>query len=154
MDSDLRARLAGFGRMRIIDNDALEDQTKPSTAVERDDKIGDAGDSIRWSAPEMMNPDKFGFTKNRVAKLPSKSTDIYAFGMTILEVSPHFQQPWPTSSHSFAISGGSHRTPSIWPSPGSKHHKEGDRWDSSGETYRWVHRRVVETARAQLVGGI
>jgi len=91
VDSDLRARLAGFGRTRIMDDDALEDQTKPSTAVERDDKIGDAGDSVRWRAPEMMNPDKFGFTRNRVAKLPSKSTDIYAFGMTILEVSVRLQ---------------------------------------------------------------
>jgi len=38
----------------------------------------------------MMNPDEFGFTKKRVGKLPSKSTDIYAFGMTTLEVSVHF----------------------------------------------------------------
>jgi len=90
VDSDLRARLAGFGRTKIVDDDALEDQTKPSMAVERDGKIGDVGDSDRWSAPEMMNPDRFGFTKNRAAKLPSKSTDIYALGMTILEVSARF----------------------------------------------------------------
>lgn len=67
----------------------MEDQTKPSTGVERDNKIGEAGDSIRWSAPEIMDPDRFGFTKNLIAKLPSKSTDIYALGMTILEVSVH-----------------------------------------------------------------
>jgi len=73
--------------VRIINDDAMEDQTKPSTGVERDNKVGEAGDSIRWSAPEIMDPDRFGFTGNLVAKLPSKSTDIYALGMTILEVS-------------------------------------------------------------------
>jgi len=86
VDSDFRARLADFGRARIIDDDALEDQTKPSTGIERDNKIGEAGDFVRWSAPEMMDPDRFGFTKNLVSGLPSKSTDIYALGMTILEV--------------------------------------------------------------------
>jgi len=86
VDSDLRARLTGFGRARIINDDALEDQTKPPTGLERGNWIGDAGDSIQWNAPEIMNPDKFGFTGNAFAKLPSKSTDIYALGMTILEV--------------------------------------------------------------------
>ena len=154
MDSDLRARLAGFGWMRIIDDDALEDQTKPSVAVERDDRIGDAGDYVRWSAPEMMNPDKFGFTKNRVAKLPSKSTDIYAFGMTILEVSVRFWCPWSSSPHGSTISAGAHRAPPIWSNHGSKHHQEGNRRSSSGETCHRVHRRVVEAGRAQLVGGV
>jgi len=86
VDSDFRARLAGFGRTRVIDGGALENQTKPSTTVERDNKIGEAGNSVRWTAPEMMVPDRFGFTKNLAAKLPSKSTDVYAFGMTILEI--------------------------------------------------------------------
>lgn len=76
--------------MRIIDDEAMEDQTKPSTGVERDNKIGETGDSIRWTAPELMDPDGFGYTKYLVTKLPSKSTDIYALGMTILEVSVHF----------------------------------------------------------------
>ena len=76
--------------MRIIDDDAMEDQTKPPTGVERDNKIGEAGDSIRWTAPELMDPERFGYTKNLVAKLPSKSTDLYALGMTILEACVHF----------------------------------------------------------------
>jgi hypothetical protein len=83
--------LAGFGRARVVDDDALEDQTKPSVAVERDSKIGGVGDSLRWTAPEMMDPDRFGFTKDLAAKLPSKSTDTYALGMTILEVSVNFE---------------------------------------------------------------
>ena len=72
--------------MRIVDDDAMEDQTKPSTGIERDHKIGEVGDSIQWSAPEIIDSGRFGFTKNLVAKLPSKSTDIYALGMTIVEV--------------------------------------------------------------------
>ena len=87
MDSNLRARLADFSRLRIIDDDALEDGMKPQTGLEPDDKIGKLGDSVRWNAPEMMDPDRFGFTMSSFSKLPSKSTDIYALGMTILEVS-------------------------------------------------------------------
>ena len=36
-------------------------------------------------APEILNPDRYGYTKRARRKLPSKSTDIYALGMTILE---------------------------------------------------------------------
>jgi len=46
------------------------------------------GGTIRWMAPEVMYPEKFGFAGGKYRKrLPSKSTDIYALGMTILEVS-------------------------------------------------------------------
>lgn len=86
IDSSFRARLADFARTRVIDEGALESQTKPPTGLERDEKIGEVGESIRWSAPEIIDPDKFGFTKNSFSKLPSKSTDIYALAMTILEV--------------------------------------------------------------------
>ena len=41
----------------------------------------------RWMAPELMDPGKFGFTGVYLKQLPSKSTDIYAIGMMILEVS-------------------------------------------------------------------
>ena len=37
-------------------------------------------------APELLLPDKFGFTGKLAKQLPSKDTDIYAIGMTILEV--------------------------------------------------------------------
>jgi len=86
VDSNLRARLADFSRARIVDDQALENQTKPSTGLERDDRIREVGDSIRWSAPEIIDPDKFGFTKKSFSKLPSKSSDMYALAMTILEV--------------------------------------------------------------------
>ena len=86
--------MADFSRARIVDDQALENQTKPSTGLERDDRIREVGDSIRWSAPEIIDPDKFGFTKKSFSKLPSKSTDMYALAMTILEVSCNFQ-PFP-----------------------------------------------------------
>jgi hypothetical protein len=38
-------------------------------------------------APELMYPEKFGFTGKYRKRLPSRSTDTYALGMTILEVS-------------------------------------------------------------------
>ena len=38
-------------------------------------------------APELMDPDEFGFTSQSRERLPSRGTDIYALGMTILEAS-------------------------------------------------------------------
>ena len=37
-------------------------------------------------APEILDPERYGYIKRARRKLPSKSTDIYALGMTILEV--------------------------------------------------------------------
>ena len=37
-------------------------------------------------APELLYPDNFEFTGEFQKQLPSKDTDIYAIGMTILEV--------------------------------------------------------------------
>ena len=36
-------------------------------------------------APEILDPDRYGYVKRARRKLPSKSTDMYALGMTILE---------------------------------------------------------------------
>lgn len=44
--------------------------------------------TIRWMAPEIIDPERYGYVKHAQRKLPSKSTDIYAFGMTILEARP------------------------------------------------------------------
>ena len=43
--------------------------------------------TTRWMAPELLFPDMFGFTGKLANQLPSKDTDIYAIGMTVLEVS-------------------------------------------------------------------
>ena len=52
--------------------------------------------TVRWMAPELMYPDKFGFTTECQIRLPSRGTDIYALGMTIFEVRS-FQSPVPSS---------------------------------------------------------
>ena len=65
----------------------IEESTAGSTA----DNRGMRG-TIRWMAPELMYPEKFGFTGTR---LPSKSTDTYALGMAILEVSAFTSSPLP-----------------------------------------------------------
>lgn len=131
----------------------MKDQKKPLTGAERDPKIQEAADSIRWSAPELMDPDRFGYTKGLVAKLPSKSTDLYALGMSILEVSFRVQRCWSSSSDTSALSTGAHRAPAIRPNLGRGCREEGDRRGPSGETQQRVQRWVMEPPTTQLVGG-
>jgi serine/threonine protein kinase len=69
--------LADFGLAVVIDE---------STAGSAANTRGVRG-TIRWMAPELMYPEKFGFTGEDRKRLPSRSTDTYALGMTILEVS-------------------------------------------------------------------
>jgi serine/threonine protein kinase len=45
--------------------------------------------TVRWSAPEYLDPERYGFGKNSRKRIPSKGTDIYALGMTVLEASKH-----------------------------------------------------------------
>ena len=77
IDSEYRARLADFGLTMVIDE---------STAGSTTGHCGMRG-TIRWMAPEMIYPEKFGFAGKYRKRLPSRSTDIYALGMTVLEVS-------------------------------------------------------------------
>jgi serine/threonine protein kinase len=60
----------------------IDESTAGSTA-----DSGEGKGTTRWMAPELMLPEKFGFTGKFLKQLPTKSTDIYAIGMTILEVS-------------------------------------------------------------------
>ena len=83
IDSECRARLADFGLAAIVD-----ETTSRTTAA--DNKLKG---TTRWMAPELFFPDKFGFIGKLAKQLPSKETDIYAIGMTILEVNVH---PWPS----------------------------------------------------------
>ena len=39
--------------------------------------------TVRWSAPEILDPERFGFKRGG----PTKKSDIYSMGMTIYEVS-------------------------------------------------------------------
>jgi len=68
--------LADFGLSVVLNGSVGR-----STAV-----TGEMKGTIRWMAPELMYPERFGFTEELLKQLPSKSTDIYAVGMTILEV--------------------------------------------------------------------
>ena len=77
MDSKCCARLADFGLAMITDEPA--GRTTNSG--------GEMRGTTRWMAPELMNPEEFGFIGDLLKQLPSTSTDIYAIGMTILEVS-------------------------------------------------------------------
>ena len=49
-------------------------------------RSGEVKGTTRWMAPELMLPENFGFPGELAKQLPTKSTDIYAIGMTILEV--------------------------------------------------------------------
>jgi serine/threonine protein kinase len=46
------------------------------------------GGTVRWMAPELLYPEHFGLEHTN----PTRSSDIYALGMVILEVcpGPHF----------------------------------------------------------------
>ena len=75
INSQRRACLADFGLAAIIeDASSVDGPTSHKT-----------GGTIRWMAPEILDPERYGYIKRTRRKLPSKSTDIYALGMTILE---------------------------------------------------------------------
>ena len=76
IDSTYSARLADFGLATIIG-----ETTAGSATCSRGPK-----GTTRWLAPEMLHPENFGFLGDLHKQLPSKSTDIYALGMTVLEV--------------------------------------------------------------------
>ena len=68
--------------------------------------------TIRWMAPELMFPEEFGFTSESQIRLPSRGTDVYALGMTILEVrlAP---SSFPPIKEWGAVWTGYHRLPPI-----------------------------------------
>ena len=76
INSERRACLADFGLAAIIEDTTSGDGPSGNKT----------GGTTRWMAPEILDPDRFGYTKRSRKRLPSKSTDIYALGMTILEV--------------------------------------------------------------------
>ena len=84
IDSECRARLVDFGLAAVID-----ESTSMTTSA-----VAAINGAARWMAPELLFPGMFGFTGVLKKQLPSKDTDIYAIGMTILEVGAH---PYPLS---------------------------------------------------------
>ena len=79
IDSTCSARLADFGLTMIIDESTVGSTTGGH---------GPRG-TTWWMAPEMLYPDHFGFLSDSLKRLPSKGTDIYALGMTVLEACAH-----------------------------------------------------------------
>jgi serine/threonine protein kinase len=68
-----RARLTDFGLATMLH------ATKTAT--------GSPGmGSLRWMAPELMDPDEYGIAEDQAGR-PTKLSDMYALAMTIWEVS-------------------------------------------------------------------
>jgi len=72
IDKNGNALLADFGLLTIV-----SDSTYPSTSG----SSINAG-TIRWMSPELLDPGQFGSEDGQ----PTKESDCYALGMTILEV--------------------------------------------------------------------
>jgi len=72
IDENGRARLADFGLLVIV-----SDLPQPTFSI----TLAMAG-TIGWMGPELLNPEQFGMKDNK----PTKESDCYALGMTILEV--------------------------------------------------------------------
>ncbi|KAF9781132.1 kinase-like domain-containing protein [Thelephora terrestris] len=78
INSENRACLADFGLFAIIEE---------TTSIEPEATGITRGSMVRWTAPEILNPEMYSGRGERACKKPpSKSTDIYALGMTIFEV--------------------------------------------------------------------
>lgn len=83
IDSGCCARLADFGLSVAID-ESITGSAAASRATRG---------TVRWMAPELLDPNKFGFKGKFLKQLPSVSTDVYAIGMTILEVRASLYRP-------------------------------------------------------------
>jgi serine/threonine protein kinase len=72
LTDNFHVQLADFGLSRLLDPVTEESKTTDSVR-----------NTIRWSAPELHNPDKFGFASFK----HTRETDIYAYGGVFLEES-------------------------------------------------------------------
>ena len=71
VDQTGHARLADFGLLTIVSDPAI--RLRSSSFMH--------GGTVRWMAPELIDPQGFGFEKS----CPTKSSDCYALGMVIYE---------------------------------------------------------------------
>ena len=76
-----RACLAGFGFITMV-----FDPDKPMV-----DDTQLEGGALRFMSPELLVPSKFGMMDS----LPTPESDIYAFGMVILQVRERDLRDWP-----------------------------------------------------------
>ena len=121
IDSHCHARLVDFGLAVVVDESAA------GSAIETNGTRG----TVRWMAPELMHSKVFDFTEESNIRLPSRGTDIYALGMTILEVS--FLSASGSSLSSIGTPcAGHHWMPSIQRYiHRSGCHRQGHRWRST-----------------------
>lgn len=102
IDGAGQARLADFGLLTIV-SDPKNNLTPNSCAQ---------GGTLRWMSPELIDPEKFGFSDCR----PTKSSDCYAFGMVIYEA---ISGKVPFYAHRdidvpFTVLGGERPTRGVW----------------------------------------
>jgi len=88
IDAKRSALLADFGLAMIIDESTIGSTTGGH----------ELRGTTRWMAPEMLLPEEYGFSDGCKTRLPSTSTDIYALGMTVLEVCASTKWP-PSTGH-------------------------------------------------------
>jgi serine/threonine protein kinase len=67
--------LADFGLTSIIFDPDMTQITTVSVAMKG---------TVPWMSPELLDPEEFGLNSSK----STKATDVYAFGMVILEVRP------------------------------------------------------------------
>lgn len=73
VNNDYRAVIADFGLVAVLSTSSTLTYMTSALA---------GGGSERWMAPELLYPEKYGFSHS----IPSKESDTYAFGMVIYEV--------------------------------------------------------------------
>lgn len=76
INSECRACFADFCLVAIV-----EEASSISDGPSADKAAG----TIRWMAPEILDPERYGYVRRARRKLPFKNTDIYALGITTLE---------------------------------------------------------------------
>jgi len=111
INRSLRACLADFGLSTIISSEHHAAANASLTSVTSKASLASftAGGTLRWTSPELLDPDRFGISDSDCR--PTKQSDCYAFGMVVYEVCVRlrlFQ-----FSQGFNITSGSLRRSSI-----------------------------------------
>ena len=83
ISQDRRVRIADFG-LSTITGVRIRAATGSLVSVISNDTVMSFthGGTIRWTSPELLDPERFGLEGDR----PTRESDCYAFGMVIYEV--------------------------------------------------------------------
>lgn len=112
-------------------------------------------ESVRWLAPELLFPEKFGMESTRL----TKETDVYAFAMVVYEVSRLLRlssrtPPRAFIRNSFRATGFFWVIPLRWPSGRSSNPADKIGRPSAptrGRFRSWSHGRIVEGGKGLVV---